>query len=339
MARLSGLTPLKFRDATYVGPTLTYFVSSKISKVTKSGTSNAGFNYLTAGIGFPGSFDDWIVNESVATVLADSADGGTPLQYAFTVLSIDGVVPDSNTQTQNLNIDNILYMSDDTNGNANIVYKDNSNMSPVIYVVSGSSASLATLINTTDVDVTAAGNNAFTGNNTHAGTESFSNAAGVTTNDLTPRTAGVGTHIQKPIIQGQTFAAPVTLTAAQSGSKCISDAAAGTKWILPPAIANNIGVYFEFYVGVTVTSNSFDVEGATSADLFVAEGCIFQTKAATDGAYYSPNGSSNYKLTSNGTTTGGIVGDKYVVECIGLNKWLVTGMQSASGTVATPFAG
>jgi hypothetical protein len=150
MARIAGLTPLQFRGATYIGPTLTYFVSSKISKVTKSGTSNAGFNYLTAGIGFLGTFDDWIVNESVATVLADSADGGTPLQYSFTVLSIDGVATDSNTQIQNLNIDNILYMSDNTDGNADIVYKDNSNVSPVVYHVSGSSASLAALINTAD---------------------------------------------------------------------------------------------------------------------------------------------------------------------------------------------
>src|ERR1039458_4640352 len=194
MARLSALTPLKFRDATYVGPTLTYFVSSKISKVTKSGTSNAGFNYLTAGIGFPGSFDDWIVNESVATVLADSADGGTPLQYAFTVLSIDGVVPDSNIQTQNLNIDNILYMSDDTNGNANIVYKDNSNMSPVIYVVSGSSASLAALINGTASDVTGGGNNAFTGNNTHAGTETFAKGTISTLPNTYSNQTGITAH-------------------------------------------------------------------------------------------------------------------------------------------------
>jgi hypothetical protein len=148
--------------------------------------------------------------------LADSADGGTPLQYAFTVLSIDGVVPDSNTQTQNLNIDNILYMSDDTNGNANIVYKDNSNMSPVIYVVSGSSASLAALINGTASDVTGGGNNAFTGNNTHAGTETFAagiktGAAGIqATTPLT--TTPVGTVTIQEFSTGKDIVTVLTLT-------------------------------------------------------------------------------------------------------------------------------
>jgi hypothetical protein len=41
----------------------------------------------------------------------------------------------------------------------------------------------------------------------------------------------------------------------------------------------------------------------------------------------------------NGTTTGGIIGDTVEVECLGLNKWLVTGMGTATGTQATPFAG
>lgn len=161
----------------------------------------------------------------------------------------------------------------------------------------------------------------------------------VTTATIAPAVAGQGTAIQVPVDQGEAFASPVTLTAAQSSRLCISDSAAGTKWILPAATAANIGVCFDFYVATTVTSNSFDVEGATSADLFVAGSSVFQTKAATDGALYSPNGSSNYKLTSNGTTTGGIIGDKYRFTCLGLNKWLVSGTQSASGSVATPFAG
>ncbi len=161
----------------------------------------------------------------------------------------------------------------------------------------------------------------------------------VTTPTILPTTAGTGTSIQTPVFQGEAFGTPVSLLAINSGALCISDSAAGTKWILPAATAANVGVEFTFYVATTVTSNSFDVEAATSSDLFVVGSSVFQTKAATDGVYYSPNGSSNYKLTSNGSTTGGIIGDKYRFVCIGLNTWLISGTQSATGTVATPYAG
>ena len=177
----------------------------------------------------------------------------------------------------------------------------------------------------------------FSGGISVTGNATISGTLGVAV--INPFVAGKGTSIQVPVTQGQTFAAPVTLTPAMSGGTFLSDAAAGTKWILPAATVANVGCIYKFKVTATVTSNSFDVEGATSADLFVAGSNVFQTKAATDGVLYSPNGSSNYKYTSNGTTTGGIIGDVVEFLCVGLNQWLVNGTMSGSGTVATPFNG
>ncbi len=175
--------------------------------------------------------------------------------------------------------------------------------------------------------------------NTFTAANTFSAASGVTTATITPATAGNGTAIQVPVIPGTAFASPTALTAAQSGSICLLNAATGNVFTLPAATAANTGVRYRFIQTATVTSNSASINAATSSDLFVAGGNIFQTKAATDGVLYSPNGSSNYQYTANGSTTGGIIGDIIEVVCLGLNKWLVNGTQSASGTVATPFAG
>lgn len=175
---------------------------------------------------------------------------------------------------------------------------------------------------------------------TSINTASIVATTSVKTPVILPGTPGTGTSIQAPVITGTAYASPTVLTISQSGAILLASAIAGNVFTLPAATAENIGIMFTLIQTATVTSNFSTVQGATSADLFVAGSSISQTKgtATPTVAYYSPNGSSNYQYKTNGTTTGGIIGDMVEFICIGLNQWLVNGKQSASGTVATPFA-
>lgn len=158
---------------------------------------------------------------------------------------------------------------------------------------------------------------------------------------ILPAVAGAGTSIQAPVLAGTAYASPTVLTATQSGAICLLNAAAGNVFTLPAATAANVGVRFKFIQTATVTSNFAIIQGATTSDLFVAGSNAIQFKgtATPTIALYSPNGSSNYQYKVNGTTTGGIIGDTIEVVCTGLNAWQVNIRQTASGTVATPFAG
>lgn len=142
------------------------------------------------------------------------------------------------------------------------------------------------------------------------------------------------------VIAGTAYASPTVLTAAQSGATCLLNAAAGNVFTLPAATAANAGIRFKFIQTATVTSNAAVIQGATSSDLFVAGSSAMQFVVASPTiAIYSPNGSSNYKYSGNGTTTGGIIGDVIEVICTGLNAWQVNAVQTATGSVATPFIG
>jgi len=175
---------------------------------------------------------------------------------------------------------------------------------------------------------------------TSASAATLTATTSLTTPIISPGTAGSGTSIQSPVIAGTAYASPTVLTASQSGAICLLNAAAGNVFTLPAATAANVGVTFKFIQTATVTSNAAIIQGASSSDLFIAGSSIMQQVTATPAfAKYAPNGSSNYKVSGNGSTTGGIIGDQYTVVCTGLNAWLVNGTQTATGSVATPFAG
>ena len=53
---------------------------------------------------------------------------------------------------------------------------------------------------------------------------------------------------------------------------------------------------------------------------------------------YAANGTTIRALSSNGTTTGGTIGDRYKVTCISATQWAIDGQVVATGTAATPFA-
>lgn len=128
-----------------------------------------------------------------------------------------------------------------------------------------------------------------------------------------------------------------TLTAAQSGSLVLWDAAAGFIFTLP---APAIGLWFEFEVTVTATSANHKVitdAGTTFILGAVHAIAIATTPSSTAGPFgFSFNGSSHIAVLMNGTTTGAVIGTRIRLDCISATIWAVSGLVIGSGNLATP---
>jgi hypothetical protein len=125
-----------------------------------------------------------------------------------------------------------------------------------------------------------------------------------------------------------------TLASNESGSVCLFDSAAGTVYTLPPPV---LGMEFEFRVTVTRTSNAHKII-TDAATTFLVGAVALLNNAATTGEAFSADGTTIRALSSNGTTTGGIIGDRYRVTAISTTQWSIEGVLVQSGTAATPFA-
>lgn len=158
---------------------------------------------------------------------------------------------------------------------------------------------------------------------TGAGSVNFS---GSTASFLFP-TGGVLANYVAVNAGGSTIA----LTAAQSGQTVNLDTATGTVVTLPTPVA---GLFFNFQVTVSVTSNSHEIK--TSAGTIFMQGVVAQIGSATTFGFKG-DASTHVCLKMNGTTTGGLLGSQFTVTCLSATQWLVSGINVASGTAATPF--
>ncbi len=125
-----------------------------------------------------------------------------------------------------------------------------------------------------------------------------------------------------------------TLAPEESGALCLFDRAAGVVYTLPAPV---VGLQYEFQTTVTITSNAAKIitDAATTFLLGTVE-MVINTSATTLAAL--GNGTTHRAVSSNGSTTGGVQGDRYMVTAISSTQWVVTGLVSGSGALATPFA-
>lgn len=128
-----------------------------------------------------------------------------------------------------------------------------------------------------------------------------------------------------------------TLVAKEAGSLFLFDVASGVTYTLPPITASNVGMWFEFAVTTTITSGAAKII-TDSATTFLLGAITTVNNAATTAENFAANGSTIRALSSNGTTTGGILGDRYRVQALSTTVWFISGVLSNSGTAATPFA-
>lgn len=134
---------------------------------------------------------------------------------------------------------------------------------------------------------------------------------------------------------------PINLTAsasltkeAHSGTVITVNAAAGLTLTLPASSGD--GSVFEIVVGTTVTSNSVIAKVANATDVMTGTAILGQDSADT--AVLFETASTSDTITMNGSTTGGIKGDRIRLQDISSGLWHVSVIGSATGTEATPFS-
>lgn len=131
------------------------------------------------------------------------------------------------------------------------------------------------------------------------------------------------------------------LTAANSGSVNLFDAATGIAYTLPVPVA---GMEFDFIVTVLQTAGANVVATDSAATFLLGTVLMFSGEAVTPSATLGPfqfagNGTTHVKTTTNGTTTGGGIGSWMRYKAISATQWYVTGViKSPSGNLATPFS-
>lgn len=136
------------------------------------------------------------------------------------------------------------------------------------------------------------------------------------------------------------FTATATLGASEANATVTVNAAAGLTLTLPAATGT--GRRYEVVIGTTITSNSVIIKVASATDWFAGQ--IFASSDnAADAAisFETATGvvaSRSDTITLNGSTTGGLAGDRFVMVDIGTGQWELTGWMSATGTEVTPLS-
>lgn len=129
-----------------------------------------------------------------------------------------------------------------------------------------------------------------------------------------------------------------TLTQATHAGKVITLGSADGDTVTLPA-ASGTGDVYTIVVATTVTSNSHIIQAANATDEFV--GSVYQADTDTSDAlvvYPALDGDGYDTITMDGSTTGGLQGDKYVITDVAAGKFQLVGHQNATGTVATPLS-
>lgn len=141
----------------------------------------------------------------------------------------------------------------------------------------------------------------------------------------------IATGQHRQVIDG--VGATRTLLPEESGALCLFDAAAGNIYTLP---APAVGMQFEFLATAAVTSNAQKV--ITNAATVFLLGAVTSGELAAAMDVFQANGSTHVAISSNGSTTGGLVGSRYKVTAISSTQWVIEGVIIGSGTLADPFA-
>jgi hypothetical protein len=142
----------------------------------------------------------------------------------------------------------------------------------------------------------------------------------------------IATGQHRQVIDGS--GATRTLTAEESGALVLMDKADGIVFTLP---APAVGLQFEFLASVAVSSNVYKVI-TSAATVFLKGGVIMgDVTVATSGDYFEADGATHVAISENGTTKGGLLGDRFTVTCVSSTLWVIHGVLHGAGTLDDPF--
>lgn len=132
----------------------------------------------------------------------------------------------------------------------------------------------------------------------------------------------------------RSLTASATLGAADSGVPITLNAAAGLTVTLPAAAGT--GRVYEIIVGTTIGSNTAVVKVANSSDIMT--GVCITGQDAGDTLVLFETASDTDTITMNGSTKGGIKGDRIYLRDITSNLWYVSMLCSGTSSEVTPFS-
>jgi hypothetical protein len=118
------------------------------------------------------------------------------------------------------------------------------------------------------------------------------------------------------------------------GHEYIVNKADGAAIVLPAAA---VGYRITILIGTLITSNTTTITAA-SGDLLKGYAFLEATDAANNKTMFNPDGSDDLIITLNGSTKGGLVGDRIELVGISATEWRVRATLSHTGTAATPFS-
>ena len=121
---------------------------------------------------------------------------------------------------------------------------------------------------------------------------------------------------------------------AAAGVEYVLNSAAGVAVVLPAAAA---GARVTIVLGIKITSSATTITAA-AGDLLKGYAFLEATDAANNKTYFAPDGTNDLIVTLNGTTKGGLIGDR--IELVGISdtEWRVRATLSHTGSAVTPFS-
>lgn len=129
--------------------------------------------------------------------------------------------------------------------------------------------------------------------------------------------------------------ASTTLSQARHGDGgIVVNAAAGLTLTLPAASGS--GAKFDILIGTAVTSNTVVIKVANASDTMTGNALSAADVGDTLNAWEA--GATADTITLNGSTTGGLVGDRIKLTDLKANLWAVEMVSASTGTEATPFS-
>lgn len=135
---------------------------------------------------------------------------------------------------------------------------------------------------------------------------------------------------------------PISVTSAtftvtkkgHAGATLVANRAAGITFTLPTSTGD--GSTYEFFVGTTISSNNLIIQVANSTDILA--GVQWATQDSADTVVAFETASDSDTITMNGTTKGGIKGDRIIIKDVVSGVFHVSIFNSATGTEATAFS-
>ena len=121
---------------------------------------------------------------------------------------------------------------------------------------------------------------------------------------------------------------------AVAGREYIVNSSTGIAVVLPSAVA---GARITIILQDKITIGNMTITAA-AGDLLKGYAFLEATDAANNKSFFAPDGSDDLIITLNGSTKGGLVGDR--IELVGISgtEWRVRATLSHTGTAAIPFS-